>query len=69
MTHLIARFALAAVLALASQTAPHSAHANAPAFVADALGDSVQELRFCRPGERPTRPGQCLIRGLQRPLR
>ena len=69
MTHPIARFALAAVIALASQTTPHRAQASAPAFVADPLGTSVQSLRFCRPGERPTRPGQCLIRGLQRPLR
>ncbi|MCW1932813.1 hypothetical protein [Pararhodobacter zhoushanensis] len=69
MTHPIARFALAAVLALACQTAAHSAQASAPAFVLDPLGTSVQEMRFCRPGERPTRPGQCLIRGLQRPLR
>ena len=25
--------------------------------------DEVQELRFCRPGEVPGRPGQCLVRG------
>ncbi|MCB1391527.1 MAG: hypothetical protein KDK12_20670 [Rhodobacteraceae bacterium] len=67
--HPALRFALAASFALAGGSAVQTAHASTPAFVAEAMGDMAQELRFCRPGERPTRPGQCLVRGSTRPLR
>lgn len=67
-SHPALRFALAGFLALAGAGHLPAAQASTPAFVADALGLGVQTLRFCRPGERPTRPGQCLIRGTTRPL-
>lgn len=66
--HPALRFALAGVIALLGAGHVPAAQASTPAFVADMLGRDVQSLRFCRPGERPTRPGQCLIRGTTRPL-
>ncbi len=32
-------------------------------------GAELQSMRFCRPGERPTSPRQCLQRGRPLPLR
>lgn len=51
---------IALILPLA---APAFAHHGPQVQTMVASFDEVQELRFCRPGEAPGRPGQCLVRG------
>lgn len=51
---------IALILPLAAPAFAH--HGPTPQAMVTSF-DEVQELRFCRPGERPTRPGQCLMRG------
>ena len=64
--HPVPRFAIAALVALHAGLASPVAAGTATLLRPD-TGAEVQELRFCRPGERPQRPGQCLTRGW-RPL-